>query len=128
MRSFVNSGGVAAQLASPSAGAVFEEPAPDEALEVSDEAVLALFGRDRTALLRALGLPMQVERQKEWKPRNAQKQQKEAAGKRVPADFCPQVFFYTLQFERVSLLASLGYKYFRSPPPRSSAPIPTTQR
>ncbi len=31
MRSFVNSGGVAAQLASPTAGAVFEEPAPGAA-------------------------------------------------------------------------------------------------
>jgi hypothetical protein len=59
MRSFVNSSGIATQLASPSAGVVFEEPAPGEALEVSDEAVLALFGRDRTALLRVLGLPMQ---------------------------------------------------------------------
>ncbi len=49
---------------------------------------------------------MQVERQKEWKLRNAQKQQMEASGKRVPAEFRPQVFFYTFQFERVSLLAS----------------------
>jgi hypothetical protein len=49
---------------------------------------------------------MQVERQKEWKLRNAQKQQMEAAGTRVPVDFCQQVFFYTFQFERVSLLAS----------------------
>ena len=105
-RSFVNSGGVAAQLASPTVGAVFEEPAPGEALEVSDEAVSALFGRARAELLRVIGLPMQVERQKEWKLRNAQKQQMEAAGKRVPADFCPQVFFYTFQCERTSLLAS----------------------
>ena len=48
---------------------------------------------------------MQVERQKEWKLRNAQKQM-EAAGQRVPADYCQPVFFYTLQFERVSLLFS----------------------
>jgi hypothetical protein len=32
----------------------------------------------------------------------------EASGQRVPADcFCQKVFFYTFQFERVSLLASL---------------------
>ncbi len=42
-----------------------------------------------------IGLPIQVDRQKEWKLRNAQKQQMEAAGKRVPADFYPQVFFFT---------------------------------
>ena len=66
----------------------------------------SVVGRDRAALLRILGMPMQVERQKEWKLRDAQKRQMEAAGKRVPADFCPQVFFYTFQFERVSLLAS----------------------
>jgi hypothetical protein len=36
-----------------------------------------------------IGLPMQVDRQKEWKLRNAHKQQMEAAGKRMPADFLP---------------------------------------
>ncbi len=45
---------------------------------------------------------MQVERQKEWKLRNAQnlsqKYQVEASGTWVLADFCPQVFFYTFQF------------------------------
>jgi hypothetical protein len=30
----------------------------------------------------------------------------EAAGKRVPADFCPQVFFFTFQFARTCMLAS----------------------
>ena len=106
MRSFVEGGGVAAQFAGSAAGAAVEEPAPGEALEVSDEAVYALLGRNRASLLRVLGLPMQVERQKEWKLRNAQKQQLEAAGKRVPADFCPQVFFFTFQFDRMSMLVS----------------------
>lgn len=107
MRAFVNGGGVAARSAIRSAGAVVAEPSPGETLQVSDEAVLALFGRDRAALLRVIGPPimMQVERQKEWKLRNAQKQM-EAAGQRVPADYCQPVFFYTLQFERVSLLFS----------------------
>jgi hypothetical protein len=45
---------------------------PDEALDVSEDAVLALFGRDRTAVLRMSGLPMQKESEKEWKMRKAQ--------------------------------------------------------
>mmetsp|Transcript_41415 Transcript_41415/g.86547 ORF Transcript_41415/g.86547 Transcript_41415/m.86547 type:complete len:105 (-) Transcript_41415:2838-3152(-) len=80
MRSFVDGGGVAARLARPAAGAAFEEAFPGEALEVSDEALLALFGRDRAALLRVVGMPMQVDRQKEWKLRDTQKRQMEAAG------------------------------------------------
>ena len=52
---FVNGGGVAARFAIRSAGAVVAEPSPGEALQVSDEAVLALFGRDRAALLRVIG-------------------------------------------------------------------------
>jgi hypothetical protein len=109
MRTFVNSSCVAAQFVRPSAGTAFEEPAPGEALTVSDDAVSALVGLDRAALLRVIGLQVQVERQKEWKLWSAQKQQMEASvrsGKRVPSDFCQQVFFYTFQFERVSLLAS----------------------
>ncbi len=90
-----------------SAGAAFEEPAPGEALTVSDYAVSALFGRYRAGLLRVIGLQVQVERQKEWKLQSAQKHQMEASvwsGKRVPADFCPQVYMF--RFERVSPLAS----------------------
>ena len=58
------------QFARPSAGAAFEEPAPGEALTVSDDAVSALFETD----LPVIGLSMMVERQKEWNLRNAQKQ------------------------------------------------------
>jgi hypothetical protein len=50
-----------------------------------------------------IGLPMQMDRQKEWKLRNAQKYQMEAAGERV---LCPQVFFFTFQFDRPSMSAS----------------------
>jgi hypothetical protein len=106
MRAFVAGGGVAAQFAVSAVGAAFEEPSPEEALEVSGEAVYALFGSLRASLLRMIGLPMQVDRQKEWKLRNAQKQQMESAGKWVPADFCPQVFFFTFQFDRTSMLVS----------------------
>ncbi len=86
--SFVAGGGVAARFVGSAVGAAFEEPSPEEALEVSGEAVCALFCSLRASLLRMIGLPMQVDWQKEWKLRNAQKQQMEAAGKRVPADFC----------------------------------------
>jgi hypothetical protein len=109
MRSFVAGGGLAARFAGSAAGAAFEEPSPEEALEVSgEEAVYDLFGSLRASLLRMIGLPMQGGRQREWKLRNAQKQQMEAAGKRVPADFCPpsQVFFFMFQFDRTSMLAS----------------------
>jgi hypothetical protein len=60
MRAFVNGGGVAAQFARLSAGAALEEPAQGEMLTVSDHAVFALFGRDQAALLRVIGLQMQV--------------------------------------------------------------------
>ncbi len=71
--SFVAGGGVAAKFAGSAAGAAFEEPSPEEALEVSGEAVYDLFGSLRASPLRMIGLPMQVDRQKEWKLRNAQK-------------------------------------------------------
>jgi hypothetical protein len=51
------------------------------------------------------GLPLQTERQKEWKNRNAQKKAMEAVGQRVPGDFCQPTFFLTFQFDRTSLLA-----------------------
>jgi hypothetical protein len=73
MRSFEAGGGVVVQFAGSAAGAAFEEPSPEEALEVSGEAVYALFGSLRASPLRMIGLPMQVDRQKEWKLRNAQK-------------------------------------------------------
>ncbi len=65
MRSFVAGGGVAAQFAWSAAGATFEEPGPEEALGISGDAVYALFGSLRASLLRVIGLPMQVDRQKE---------------------------------------------------------------
>ena len=102
---FVNGGGVAALRAGPSAGAAFVELAPGDALRVSTGAVSALLGPVRAALLRVEGLPLQTERQKEWKNRNAQKKAMEAAGQRVPEDFCQPTFFLTFQFDRTSLLA-----------------------
>ncbi len=51
------------------------------------------------------GLPLQTERQKEWKNRNAQKKAMEAAGQRVPGDFCQPTFFLAFLFDSTSLLA-----------------------
>ncbi len=108
---FVNAGGVAARRAGPSAGAAFAELGPGDARldgevdRLSIEAVNALLGPARAALLRVEGLPLQKERQKEWKNRNAQKKAMEAAGQRVPGDFCQPTFFLLFQFDRTSLLA-----------------------
>ena len=98
------SGDVAAHIRQsrpPSAAAV---PSQEDALRVSDQAVHALFGRSRAIILRISNLPMQIERQKEWKVRNAQRAQMTARGARVPEDFCPSHFFWTWQFARTSLL------------------------
>jgi hypothetical protein len=40
---------------------------PDEALDVSKDVVLALFGRYQTAVLRMSGMPVQKDSEKEWK-------------------------------------------------------------
>ncbi len=69
LQAFVNTGGVSARRARPSAGAALVEFAPSDALGVSDDALSALFGPARAELLRVEGLPLQVERQKEWKNR-----------------------------------------------------------
>jgi hypothetical protein len=45
---------------------------PEEALDVSEDAILALFGQNRTAVLRMAGLPLQKECEKDWKMRCAQ--------------------------------------------------------
>jgi len=89
VQQLASSGGVAAhirQARPPSAAAV---PSQEDALRVSDQAVHALFGRSRAIILRISNLPMQIERQKEWKIRNAQRAQMTARGARVPEDFCP---------------------------------------
>jgi hypothetical protein len=67
---FAARGGVAAAIASTaSASASFN---PEEALDVPEDAVLALFGQSRTAVLRMAGLPLQKECEKDWKMRCAQ--------------------------------------------------------
>jgi len=51
-----------------------------------------------------LNLPIQIERQKEWKIKAAQKAQMLSRGAAVPEDFCHSQFFYTFQFDRNSVL------------------------
>ena len=53
---------------------------------------------------------MQEQQAKSWKVWTSQHNQLLAAGLPVPADFCPAGFFYTLQFDRKSLLATAPLK------------------
>ncbi len=53
---------------------------------------------------------MQEQQAKSWKVWTSQHNQLLAAGLPVPADFCPAWFFYTLQFDRNSLLATAPLK------------------
>ena len=85
-------------------------PSPEEVARISSEVVSVIFGRERAAILRVAGVPMQQEQMKTWKFRSAQQKQLEAAGHHVPADFNPTWFFYTFQFDRRSLLATAPLK------------------
>jgi hypothetical protein len=76
---------------------------PEEALEVSGEAVYALFGSLRASPLRMIGLPMQEDRQKEWKLRNVT----DGSGWQTGASgLLPSGVLLTFQFARTSMLAS----------------------
>jgi hypothetical protein len=73
-------GGVASAIAtavSAKSSASFD---PEEALDVSEDAILALFGQNRTAVLRMAGLPLQKECAKDWKMRCAQAKEHEKQG------------------------------------------------
>jgi len=98
-----NAGGVAATVLTPAPLASAAPCSENDTLHVTPNAVLALFGRDRASLLRVAGLPIQVERQKEFKTRSLQARQMRAMGMAVPPDFCPLSFFYTFQFDLEAL-------------------------
>jgi hypothetical protein len=72
---------------------------PDEALDVSEDAVLALFGRDRTAVLRMSGMPIQKESEKEWKMCRAQAAALEAQGRAAPSGFVWVMWFFAFPFD-----------------------------
>ncbi len=69
---FAARGGVSAAAACSISSTVSSTLDPDEALNVSEDAVQALLGRGQAVLLRMSGLPMQREREKEWKVHRAQ--------------------------------------------------------
>ena len=95
LQQFANAGGLAARSSKSRRLSARGPPAQDEILQVTTEDVCAVFGRDRAAVLRVNGVPMQDQQQKTWKTRSAQQTQLRAAGFHVPADFCPTWFFFT---------------------------------
>jgi hypothetical protein len=73
---------------------------PDEALDVSKDVVLALFGRYQTAVLRMSGMPVQKDSEKEWKMHRAQVALLEAQGRTVPSGFVAAMWFVPFQYNR----------------------------
>jgi hypothetical protein len=61
---------------------------------------LALFGQNRTAVLRMAGLPLQKECEKDWKMRCAQAKEHEKKGRKVPSGFITPQWFFTVQYNR----------------------------
>jgi len=107
---FAAQGGVSAQVARAISSSMVTTFDPDEALDVSEDAVLALFGRDRTAVLRMSGLPMQKESEKEWKMRKAQAAAQEAKNRTVPSGFLAAMWFFSFQYNRNHLLTASPLK------------------
>jgi len=107
---FAARGGVSAAVANAASTSMVATFDPDEALDVSEEAVLALFGRDRTAVLRMSGLPMQKDSEKEWKMRRSQAATLEAQGRTVPSGFLAAMWFFSFQFNRNLLLTASPLK------------------
>ena len=107
---FAARGGVSAAVASAASTSLVSTFDPEEALDVSEDAVLALFGRDRTTVLRMSGLPMQKESEKEWKIRKAQAAAQEAKHRPVPSGFLAVMWFFSFQFNRNLLLAASPLK------------------
>ena len=62
-----NSGGVAASVLNPAPSGTTVPCSARDSMHVTADAVLALFGRDRASILRVDDLPIQLERQKEYK-------------------------------------------------------------
>jgi hypothetical protein len=107
---FAARGGVSAAIASAASAQSSSSYSPDEALDVSEDALLALFGQNRTAVLRMSGMQIQKESEKEWKIRCAQAKAYESPGRRVPSGFITPQRFYAFQFNRGLLLAASPLK------------------
>ena len=107
---FAARGGVAAAIASTASVQSSAAFNPEEALDVSEDAILALFGQNRTAVLRMAGLPLQKECEKDWKMRCAQAKEYEKQGRKVPSGFITPQWFFTFQYNRNLLLAAAPLK------------------
>ena len=80
LQQFANAGGLAARSSKSRRLSAREPPAQDEVLQVTTEDVCAVFGRDRAAVLRVSGVPMQEQQLKTWKMRTSQQSQLRSAG------------------------------------------------
>jgi hypothetical protein len=83
---------------------------PEEALDVSEDAILALFGQNRTAVLQMTGMPLQKEFEKDWKMRCAQAKEYEKQGRKVPSGFITPQWLFTFQYNRNLLFAAAPLK------------------
>jgi hypothetical protein len=107
---FAARGGVASAIAtavSAKSSASFNQ---EEALDVSEDAILALFGQNSTAVLRMAGLPLQKECEKDWTMRCAQAKEYEKQGRKVSSRFIMPQWFFTFQYSRNLLLAAAPLK------------------
>ena len=107
---FAARGGVAAAIASTSSAKSSASFNPEEALDVSEDAILALLDQNRTAVLRMVGLPLQRKCEKDWKMRCAQAKEYEKQGRKVPSGFITPQWFFTFQYNRNLLLAAAPLK------------------
>jgi hypothetical protein len=107
---FAARGGVAAAIATAVSAKSSTSFDQEEALDVSEDAILALFGQNRAAVLRMAGLPLQKECEKDWKMRCAQAKEYEKQGKKVPSGFITPQWFFTLQYNRNLLFAAAPLK------------------
>jgi hypothetical protein len=107
---FAALGGVASAIATAASAKSSASFNPEEALDVSEDAILALFGQTRTAILRMAGLPLQKECEKDWKMRCAQAKEYEKQGRKVPSGFITPQWFFTFQYSCNLLLAAAPLK------------------
>jgi hypothetical protein len=103
-------GGVASAIATAVSAKSSASFNPEKALGVSEDAILALFGQNRTAVLRMAGLPLQKECEKDWKMRCAQAKEYEKQGRNVPSGFITLQWFFTFHYNRNLLLAAAPLK------------------
>jgi hypothetical protein len=107
---FAAQGGVAAAIASTASVKSSVSFNPEEALDVSEDAILALFGQNRTTFLRMAGLQLQRECERDWKMRCAQAKEYVKQGRKVPSGFITPQWFFTFQYNCNLLLAAAPLK------------------